>query len=170
MDASVDRMPILPLREWHERLKREGLERLHLPHTPVLVATVRNEEEFVDQTVVTHSGPPPTKNTQTVQMVIAIQRKGLNGAGSLALGRAPICDVVIPFSPVSKVHAYLRVQGGIWSITDVGSTNGTKLNGTPVSPNSWLQVSDGDAIAFGSLSTRFWLPKSFLDLVQAPIS
>lgn len=164
-------MPILPLREWHERLKREGPESLHLPHTPVLVATVRNEDEFVDHTVVTSSGPPASKDTgQTVQMVIGIQRKGLNGAGSLALGRAPICDVVIPFSPVSKVHAYLREQGGIWSISDVGSTNGTKVNGTPVSPNAWMQVSDGDAIAFGSLSTRFWLPKSFLDVVQAATS
>ena len=170
MEASVDRLPIMPLREWHERWKREGLERLHLPQTPVLVATVKNEDEFSEQTHVTQPGLLNVKDIHAVQVVIAIQRKGLNGAGSLALGRAPICDVVLPFSPVSKVHAYLRDQGGNWSITDVGSTNGTKLNGTPVSPNSWMQISDGDAIGFGSLATRFWLPKSFLDLVQTPIS
>ena len=45
------------------------------------------------------------------------------------LGRAPGCGVQIDDVQVSKLHARLFLHEGAWFLEDLGSTNGTKLNG-----------------------------------------
>ena len=50
--------------------------------------------------------------------------------GRLSLGKSPDNDLPIPDDPaVSRVHALLEHVGPAWCITDVGSTNGTSVNG-----------------------------------------
>ena len=50
--------------------------------------------------------------------------------GRLSLGKSPDNDLPIPDDPaVSRVHALLEHIGPAWCITDVGSTNGTSVNG-----------------------------------------
>ncbi|WP_395358914.1 FHA domain-containing protein [Streptomyces sp. YH02] len=54
-------------------------------------------------------------------------------AHSIRIGRAPDNDVVVPDLVVSRRHAELRAQpDGTYWIHDLGSHNGTYLNGTPV--------------------------------------
>jgi hypothetical protein len=48
------------------------------------------------------------------------------------LGRHPRCDIVVEGSNVSRRHAELMFRDGVWVIRDLGSTNGTTLNGSPV--------------------------------------
>jgi len=50
----------------------------------------------------------------------------------LLLGRHPRCDIVIEGSNVSRRHAELLFRDGVWVIRDLGSTNGTTVNGSPV--------------------------------------
>ena len=52
---------------------------------------------------------------------------------------------------VSKDHAYLEIPetGGICSLVDVGSKNGTLLNGDEIDPNKTYPLRDGDEISFG---------------------
>ena len=47
------------------------------------------------------------------------------------LGRLPECDVPLIDPSVSRRHARIRLEGDRWTITDLGSTNGVKLNGEP---------------------------------------
>jgi Domain of unknown function (DUF1707)/FHA domain len=47
----------------------------------------------------------------------------------LTVGRSPDCDLAIRDQTVSWRHAELRQNGGAWFLVDLGSTNGTRVNG-----------------------------------------
>jgi len=71
---------------------------------------------------------------------------------SLVIGRDPGCELVIEDSRVSKRHARLRWSGDGWAIEDLGSKNGTAVNGQTV---DGATLRDGDTISFGGLPGRF---------------
>lgn len=53
--------------------------------------------------------------------------------GQLMVGRRESCDIVLRFPNVSGSHCELSIDGGYWTVRDLGSSNGTKVNGTRVS-------------------------------------
>ena len=53
-------------------------------------------------------------------------------AGRLVLGRSPSCQLVLGDDTVSRRHAELRIVDGIWMLRDLGSSNGTWVNGRRV--------------------------------------
>lgn len=63
----------------------------------------------------------------------------------LLIGRAPDCDMVVPDRKVSRHHARLRKTENGVVVEDLGSKNGTHVNGTPVEDPVLLQ--DGDVIS-----------------------
>src|SRR5215472_11068640 len=66
----------------------------------------------------------------------------------LTIGRAPSCDFTVTDLSVSRWHARLHHEDGNWLLSDLGSTNGTKLNGWRVT--SAVPVQPGDSVVFGS--------------------
>jgi hypothetical protein len=54
--------------------------------------------------------------------------------------------VVLSGSTVSGKHAVIRVVRGVASITDLGSTNGTIVNGVRVQPNTIIELRPGDRV------------------------
>ena len=74
--------------------------------------------------------------------------------GTLTIGRLPDNDVAIPKEAVSRHHARIEAaQGGYW-IADLGSRNGTQLNGERFRGESrWL--ANGDTIVIGGEALRF---------------
>jgi hypothetical protein len=74
------------------------------------------------------------------------------GADSeLLLGRHHGCDVRLADASVSRRHAQLRFRDGRWILQDLGSTNGTRVNGVPVGR---CELRPGDAIEVGSMRLR----------------
>jgi hypothetical protein len=71
------------------------------------------------------------------------------GTGTLVIGRAAACDLMLRDQSVSRVHAELRRQGDEWLLVDLGSTNGTRLNGWRISGP--VAVRPGDRVAFGAV-------------------
>ncbi len=67
--------------------------------------------------------------------------------GLHVLGRAVDCDVVLPESSVSRRHAELEYAGGRARVRDLGSHNGTLVNG--VAAEGWREVRPGDQVALG---------------------
>jgi hypothetical protein len=70
----------------------------------------------------------------------------------LVIGRLPECDVVLPDSNVSRRHAELQRKGDGVFVTDLGSTNGTRVNGTPVREQL---LASGDEVTVGSTRLIF---------------
>ena len=48
----------------------------------------------------------------------------------MVIGRRPGCDIRLDFENISGKHCKLRFLNGIWMVKDLGSTNGTTVNGS----------------------------------------
>jgi hypothetical protein len=70
----------------------------------------------------------------------------------MTIGRLSECDVVVNDSGASRRHAQIRTADGVSTVTDLGSTNGTKLNGRDVQS---APLSDGDRITVGGTQIEF---------------
>lgn len=96
------------------------------------------------------------------------QAAGGVGAGSLVLpsgerielgehvttvGRLPECTITINDTNVSRNHAEIRTGVSAYIVVDLGSTNGTMVNGTRIVGEQ--RLNDGDIISFGSTHVRF---------------
>jgi len=68
--------------------------------------------------------------------------------GTFVIGRAPTNQIVINHPAVSKEHAQLTVQPDGLYLTDMGSSNGTFVNGRPISQSTWLKA--GDTLRIGT--------------------
>jgi hypothetical protein len=79
----------------------------------------------------------------------------LVGPSGVTLGRSSRCDVVLDDANVSRQHAELRPRGGSWVLTDLGSTNGSSVNGRRI--DAPTVVKPGDEIELGSLAMTFEL-------------
>ena len=73
--------------------------------------------------------------------------------GVYVVGRNLECDIVISDSNVSRRHAEFVCAGRDVIVRDLGSTNGTKVNGVLVKGDQLLQ--HGDVIGFGTAQIRF---------------
>ncbi len=70
----------------------------------------------------------------------------------LRIGRDPASGLRLSHETVSRVHAELIRQGGLWVLRDLGSTNGTSVNGRRVIGPAVVQ--DGDQVSFGRMVFR----------------
>jgi FHA domain-containing protein len=77
------------------------------------------------------------------------------GPGGATLGRSRGCDVVLNDHNVSRQHAEIRPRGGSWVYTDLGSTNGSSINGHPVQGPEVLKP--GDEVSLGGYTITFEL-------------
>src|SRR5437868_12802597 len=70
------------------------------------------------------------------------------------IGRSTDNDIALPDNEkrVSSKHARLERQGALLQITDLGSTNGTFVNGRKIEVNSATDLKDGDKISIGFYS------------------
>jgi hypothetical protein len=74
------------------------------------------------------------------------------GPDPLVIGRLPECSISLPDPNVSRRHAEVSRLGDEVVIRDLGSTNGTRVNGLAISEHV---LADGDEIALGSTTLRF---------------
>ncbi len=69
------------------------------------------------------------------------------------IGRADYNDLVIPDDSVSSQHAKLTRREGVWILTDLGSTNGTLVDGERVTDD--VPIAPGAFVRFGDVSLVF---------------
>ena len=74
----------------------------------------------------------------------------------LLVGRRSSCDIKLDFQNVSSHHCELELRDGYWHIRDLGSSNGTFLNGTRLSAHRPYQIRDGDEIRLGQMVVRVY--------------
>jgi FHA domain/Domain of unknown function (DUF1707) len=71
------------------------------------------------------------------------------------LGRSRECDCVVSEPSVSRRHAELRRRGSHWILRDLGSRNGTRVNGVRVLEET--EVRPGDRLSLGEARFRLVL-------------
>lgn len=74
------------------------------------------------------------------------------GGALIGIGRASDNDVIVDDPMVSRHHCQLKLQHGAYSFTDLGSRNGSTVNGQPVSQ---IALGPGDIIRVGDTEIEF---------------
>ena len=82
-------------------------------------------------------------------------RTELLGSAGAVLGRSREADIVVDDANVSRKHAEVRPSGGSWTVRDLGSTNGVKVNGRRIDGAQSLKP--GDVIELGTSQATFEL-------------
>lgn len=120
----------------------------------VLRATVR-ELAAIARVMSTTDGA-----AQRASLVVVERGESALGAGQAwplaartTIGRLPGNDLVVDDPHVSASHAELRYERGQWWLRDLGSSNGTVLNGEPV--RAVVAVRHGDVLQCGRVRFRF---------------
>jgi hypothetical protein len=70
-------------------------------------------------------------------------------AEQVVLGRAPECDIIVEGRLISRQHATISRMGTLYTLEDLGSHNGTSVNGRRIS-ETWT-LRDGDQIELGGV-------------------
>ena len=79
---------------------------------------------------------------------------------NVAMGRDPQrSNIVLPQAMVSGLHCRISVANGAVYVTDLASTNGTFLDGQPLSVNQPVPVEEGTVIRLGGAECEFRLEK-----------
>jgi len=80
------------------------------------------------------------------------------GPQGATLGRSREADIQVDDPNVSRKHAEVRPSGASWTVRDLGSTNGVKVNGRRIQGPQSLKT--GDTIAIGTSRIVFELERS----------
>ncbi|MFJ5553573.1 MULTISPECIES: DUF1707 and FHA domain-containing protein [unclassified Streptomyces] len=78
------------------------------------------------------------------------------GPYPLTIGRDPGNGLRLSHDTVSRRHAELRPSDGLWVLRDLGSTNGTTVNGRRVTGSAIVRA--GDQVGFGHMVFRLSAP------------
>src|SRR5947209_11168136 len=90
----------------------------------------------------------------------SIRLRGMNGplkgrtweaCDLLRVGRLEALEIVLDDSSVSRYHAELRATDRGWRVRDLGSTNGTRLNGVRLGNGQW-PLRAKDLLQFGEVA------------------
>src|SRR5882672_1797264 len=76
----------------------------------------------------------------------------------VAIGKGPQNDIILPDASVSSAHAIIRLEDGLYKITDLGSRNGTLVNDTRI--NEPRVIQHGDLIKMGHCALTFRLKET----------
>ncbi len=100
--------------------------------------------------------PEPEPAPAAAPDVVVLQWDGrefdLEGHTTTVIGRSSDCDIVVGDPNVSRRHAEIRRMGRGFSLVDLGSTNGTEVNGQRVTETSLM---NGDVIGVGTTRITF---------------
>lgn len=80
-------------------------------------------------------------------------QRGITPAAPVVIGRHRDSDFVIGDQTVSRRHAALYRKGYSWIVEDLGSKNGTRVNGRRVVGRA--VIAPGDELGFGAATARF---------------
>ena len=88
---------------------------------------------------------------------------------TLLVGRRPSCDICLDFERISGKHCELRFFHGLWHIRDIGSTNGTTVNGLKFATEQSV-LPDVEIGIGGHLYTIDYEPAGPSSVVEGPSS
>lgn len=156
--------PTDPLRPWYPRSESTG--------TGTMVTGGLTVEEIRRRV---SSIPPPMTGQALAQiltrphfaMPLRKRAQAKMGEERISIGRSAANDIVLFHDSVSKVQAWLEHDdNGRYFVTDVGSTNFTKVGGKLVEPLELVYFRLGDSVMFGEVQTRVVSPEVLWEAIN----
>jgi hypothetical protein len=95
----------------------------------------------------------PIASAITAALVLDDGSRHVLDTERVTIGRHSGCTIAVRDTNVSREHAQLRRRPNGWTLRDLGSTNGTKLNGVRVEGEQMLTT--GDVIMLGAIKATF---------------
>jgi Protein of unknown function (DUF3662)/FHA domain len=145
-------------------------DRLGLGEFGIQTRVIQHEDEMADAPAEPQSGrtmiysnaervsePLEERGRARAQSALLLidGRRIVVGPAGATVGRGRQCDIVLNDPNVSRQHAEIRPRGGSWVLTDLGSTNGSQINGRRVEGPEVLRP--GDEIELGASVMKFAL-------------
>jgi pSer/pThr/pTyr-binding forkhead associated (FHA) protein len=110
-------------------------------------------------------------NASLYRIYPVISRDPTDEQVTVTLGRLVSNDIVIAEASISKVHASFNLEPGVdATITDLGSRNGTTVNGRRVQPHTPLAISFGDPIVVGGVAVTLIGAGALWEIIHAQIT
>ncbi|MBW1879514.1 MAG: FHA domain-containing protein [Deltaproteobacteria bacterium] len=72
--------------------------------------------------------------------------------GACTIGRHPDCELQVDDPTISSRHAVIERRDGAWAVRDLGSSNGTSVNGRRI--KAWRRLGVGDVIRFAGIAVE----------------
>jgi hypothetical protein len=111
-----------------------------------------------EHTVWTRHGRSATSRPDAITKAIPLLEEN-KPCKKITVGRADANDIVIRGSGISKTHAaFLPGKEGDFRLVDMGSRNGTAVNGVALEENRPIHLSTGDKVSF------WWYQFQFVEL------
>lgn len=98
------------------------------------------------------AAPPPQAPKRRASQLVSSDRSYRLEGTPISVGRSPDNDIAIDDRRISRSHAELALVSGRWTLRDLGSTNGTALNGRLIKESP---LHDGDRISLGGFEIIF---------------
>jgi hypothetical protein len=161
-------MPSQYLDEFIRELRREGDAAFRAEHaSPVLIVTRAEGEmtsgnEGAETTVMAETSGWRIQQVSLLNRVFAVTRGAFEKEAPIILGRSEKADIVIPDDSISKRHCVFEAKPEGMTITDLGSTNGTKVGDVDLPAKKTLLLQGGETLAMGNFSFLFQTPNGFL--------
>ena len=131
-ELAKSRIPVL--KRWRSKISDPRVEAAVQGRNEV--ETQRNREALLGA-LVPETGDPTLLNSR-----------------QLLIGRDRFSDLTLPNPTVSSQHCRLNFDSGMWSITDLGSTAGTWVNGAMIRAHEAVILNSGDRIAVGGFQVK----------------
>jgi hypothetical protein len=111
-------------------------------------------EEVIDETM-PHGRDLP--EDVELELYPLAKKPGASFPDRITIGRTSNNDVVIADTSVSRLHAYLRRDGGgHWLVADAGSKNGSWLRGVKMEARKEIQLASRAVVRLGDVDLTFY--------------
>ena len=90
---------------------------------------------------------------------------GSSSRSTFCVGRVDGNDMIMADLAISKHHAVFNIKDGFYLIRDLGSTNGTTLNGEPVNKKP-MKIKNKDIVGFARYEFSFLFPESLYRMIK----
>jgi DNA-binding winged helix-turn-helix (wHTH) protein len=122
--------------------------------SPLFIRTVYGfGYHFVGDVTAAAPAPAPAESPYVKLCVVLVNREFVLMNGANVIGRDPEAAIQIDARGVSRQHARILVSGGAATIEDLGSKNGTYVNGRRLTAPA--RLFEGDAIGLGPVNVTF---------------
>lgn len=138
------------------------------PH-PFLVEVYRPQDDFEeDEQAVTGEVPVVDFSQEVSEWMImkAVAVTGSASSSQVTVGRSGSNDIILRGSRISKLHAGFYRVGEQWHLMDLGSANGTAVNGERLQKNQKAGIASKDVISFWRYAYEFHLVDSFIEFLS----